>query len=376
VMSGLIPSSARVASFMFYAAIVLALSLPARAQTTVRLKPDVQVQAEALARPIRLEQVAAIEGPDADALGAIIVRDREPAGTKAAKPGALWTTLDGPAVRSRLLASPGVNAARVTFSGGKCEIRVLGAARAVTPASTKVAAIDSPSADDGTVRAAIRDRIASSLQVPIDQLRLVFDAGDEELLTLPVRVQGVDRAVEVRVIGTGDRIPISIAIYDGDRLERQSTIRVATEVKRERLRAKSALRRGHVLAESDLEREVAWTPAGSKPVEAGAAVGMVAKGAIAAGRVIEAGDLESPRVVRKGEIVQIDCVSGTLVLKTKARAMSDGVIGDFIKFTALSDKKQIFEARLAAPGRAVVVAGDASQREADETASALDVAQR
>lgn len=374
MMSGLIPPSARVASFMFYAAIVLALSLPARAQTTVRLKPDVQVQAEALARPIRLEQVAAIEGPDADALGAIIVRDREPAG--AAKPGALWTTLDGPAVRSRLLASPGVNAARVTFSGGKCEIRVLGAARGVTPASTKVAAIDSPSADDGTVRAAIRDKIASLLQVPIDQLRLVFDAGDEELLTLPVRVQGVDRAVEVRVIGTGDRIPISIAIYDGDRLERQSTIRVVTEVKRERLRAKSALRRGHVLAESDLEREVAWAPAGTKPVEAGAAIGMVAKGAIAAGRVIEAGDLESPRVVRKGEIVQIDCVSGTLVLKTKARAMSDGVIGDFIKFTALSDKKQIFEARLAAPGRAVVVAGDASQREADETASALDVPQR
>ena len=110
MMSGLIPSFARVAVTLISTLTVLAASSAAIAQTTVRLKPNVQVQAEALGRPIRLEQVAAIEGPDADALGAIIVRDRDPAGTKAVKPGALWTTLDGQAVRSRLLASPGVNA--------------------------------------------------------------------------------------------------------------------------------------------------------------------------------------------------------------------------------------------------------------------------
>jgi len=62
--------------------------------------------------------------------------------------------------------------------------------------------------------------------------------------------------------------------------------------------------------------------------------------------------------VAKGDIVAIRCISGTVVLSTRARAMATGRDGELVQFQAL-DSKRTFFARMDGKGHATVVAGDA-----------------
>ena len=93
---------------------------------------------------------------------------------------------------------------------------------------------------------------------------------------------------------------------------------------------------------------------------------VVRAGKIAAGQLIQDSDLTPAVVVRKGEMVSVSCVAGSVVLKTLARATSDARKGDVIKFESSEraekgkkDAKREFLARVAGPGRAVTTTATA-----------------
>jgi len=66
-----------------------------------------------------------------------------------------------------------------------------------------------------------------------------------------------------------------------------------------------------------------------------------------------ADDVAPATTVSKGDIVMIRCVSGSVALTTRGRAMADGCDGDIVEFQAL-DSKRVFRARMSGRGCAVI----------------------
>jgi flagella basal body P-ring formation protein FlgA len=74
-------------------------------------------------------------------------------------------------------------------------------------------------------------------------------------------------------------------------------------------------------------------------------------------------------VIRRGEMVSVDCLSGRVVLRATARALSAGVEGQIIEFK-VPGADRTFTARVAGPGRAVAMANATSSA----SESAVDTA--
>ncbi|HHN77047.1 MAG TPA: flagellar basal body P-ring formation protein FlgA [Phycisphaerales bacterium] len=87
---------------------------------------------------------------------------------------------------------------------------------------------------------------------------------------------------------------------------------------------------------------------------AGDVIGKVTSRRLEPGSVIEAGDIEPPLIVRRGEIVSLHCVAGAVMLRCAARALESGHEGDVIRLELLTSKEKV-TARMSGRGRAVMV---------------------
>jgi flagella basal body P-ring formation protein FlgA len=74
---------------------------------------------------------------------------------------------------------------------------------------------------------------------------------------------------------------------------------------------------------------------------------------IQAGRVLAWRDLAKRALVRKGQIIEVSAVDGTLTITTKALAMENGAAGDVIKVRNMTSKKD-FTAYVVAEAQAQV----------------------
>jgi flagella basal body P-ring formation protein FlgA len=76
-------------------------------------------------------------------------------------------------------------------------------------------------------------------------------------------------------------------------------------------------------------------------VDAAAAVGMQVKRSLPAGRPLRAADLALPVLVTRGELIELRVVSGGVTLRTAARALTEGALGDVIQTEAVQSKKRM-----------------------------------
>lgn len=337
-------------------ALVLGCTAAARAQDEVTLRGAAEVDGS---RPVLLADVADLRGPAAEALASVVLLDKWPAGDTS------WTTLEFAAVKAAINASPRVNWGRLSLNGSSCVVRRGGEAAKAGPAADQAAAATRDEAVAGTSGTRVRDlipaRIAQLLGLEESSLRLEYEDSAAELLSTPVE----GRQVEITPSGMADRVPLSVRVYEKDRIAASGSVRVGVTVKREVLVARTALKRGDAVMLKDAAIETRWigptTPAAG--VEAFGSV--VRAGKIAPGQLIQDSDLTPAVVVKKGEMVSVSCVAGSVVLKTLARATSDARKGDVIKFESAEkgkDKKDVkreFLARVAGPGRAVTATASA-----------------
>ncbi len=333
-------------------------------QNTVAMRSSVRLPRDSAERALVLHQIAEVIGPEAERLGSIVVESL-PVRASRAIAGGRELELSAEAVRRTVFETPGVNPGRVSFSGGSCRIvfRDEVARESVAAMGSASGAKASP-VDDGTptVRSVIRGVVAARAGVPEVDVRVEFLPEDESALSIRQREGGEAggavrvRTIEAKVIGWGDRVPIAVTVYEKDRVIAQETVRVGVSIRRAVAIATRDLRRGNVINDSDVAREERWMDAGDEPAEVGATIGWGVRSRVAAGRVVMRGDLEPPIAVKKGELVRIDCVSGSLIVKTKGRAMASGKVGEVIRFSSPKDKTQVFEARLSGRGAAVLVA--------------------
>ena len=262
-----------------------------------------------------------------------------------------------------------VNWGRTSLRGSSCALTIgsddAGTAKASLPAKntpkvglgqTTPQVVD-VGGDNGaaTVRQAVSGRLLDLYNVDAASLRLAFDAADEEFLSRRIGESRVD----VQPNGTGGsvRTPVSIVIYEGDRIAATRTIAVQALINRPVVTARGPIARGQSIGPDDVEIGRQWMGPNAKPaVGPDAAIGQISAKAIQAGATLTAGDVTAPVVCKRGDIVWVHALAGPLTVKAKCRAQGQARDGELVQLK-MDGGDRVFSARMSGPGRAVMLAG-------------------
>jgi flagella basal body P-ring formation protein FlgA len=295
-----------------------------------------------------LADVAKLSGASAEALGDTVI-------VPASQIGAGWTSVDLERVRAALEARGGVAWGLLSLRGSACAVGVAGAeGRWATEAGPRPRIV--PTAAElgtGTVKGFIGAKIAAALGVEPSGLRLSFDPGDEDLLSMTT----AGRTVEARITGASDRIPVRVAVFEGERLLGGRAVGVGALVQRSIAVATRPIRRGEVLDAGDLSTEDRWVGPSQGGVRAEDAVGAVAKAPLDAGQVVTTNDVESPVVIKRGDLVTVTSICGGVLVRATARARSGAKEGEMVVLeTTEPDRKRrrAFTARAFGRGQAII----------------------
>ncbi|HYE63040.1 MAG TPA: flagellar basal body P-ring formation chaperone FlgA [Phycisphaerales bacterium] len=324
----------------FVTVCVLAAAARGQEASSVALRTLVRVQAGA---PVTLGDVAELRGEAAGLSAVGVVASGE------LKTGSLRVELSR--VRELVEQNGREMIGRTSFSGSACVVRVATGTPGAMPVIEAAAPVEKKDAPKGeTVRDHVRARIAQACGVDAADLRLNFEDG-AEVLDMPT----AGRTVAVSPAAMGDKMPLTVRVYRADVLVAQQVVRVGVTVRRTVLVSSTPLSRGSAVNSESLEEQEQWLAPSVAPATRSQVVGSVARARVEAGKVILAKDVEAPVVVQRGDLVSIDCVSGTVVVSTTARAKEAGREGDVIQFQSMNSKKT-FDARVNGPGKAVLVA--------------------
>lgn len=331
-------------------ALLLAGAHPAPAQDrgSITIRPVARV---ASTDPVTLADIASLDGPGAEALGGVVVLDAAEAA---------WRTLELGDIRAAIDAQADPVWGHLVLAGSACRVRATAPLAAIEPAPMSGEGVEAIPADPTIVRAFIERRLALALSCEPDDLRLEFDARDEDLL----RTSAIGRTVDVQPTGFSARMPLRVEIFEGDRLIDSRALRVGVLVRREVLVTPVALSRGEVLRPDDLIREQRWLEPDVRPIAEPA--DLIVRARIAPGQVIEAKHVELPLLARRGQTITAHSVDGAVSLQIPARALEEGRAGDVVRCETIGppsaarrggSARQIL-VRLAAPGIGVVVTQD------------------
>jgi flagella basal body P-ring formation protein FlgA len=157
-------------------------------------------------------------------------------------------------------------------------------------------------------------------------------------------------------------VPVVIQRYDG--LAVAETHRLAAEVSR-RTRALVATRtisRGHAFTGGDVELREVYLDEASPQVltDPSKALGRIAAALLREGSIVTVDHLRSPYVVRRGELITIRAIVGSVMLKTMARASADASVGDVIEVRHPVTRQRL-QVRITGRREAVTVGSAASQ---------------
>ncbi len=92
-----------------------------------------------------------------------------------------------------------------------------------------------------------------------------------------------------------------------------------------------AIGRGELLAAGDFESQPRSPGLATGALAPRDAAGREAVRNLSAGAVVRAGDVVTPRLVRRGEPVTVNLRSGGLTIATSARALGSGGMGDLVR---------------------------------------------
>jgi len=150
------------------------------------------------------------------------------------------------------------------------------------------------------------------------------------------------------------RVSFNVRVLRGGRVVRTVITTARVRVLRTVVRALRRLGMGEVIGEGDVEsarveaRDVPATAARGT----GEVVGMAARRPITAGRVIRTDYLERPRMVRKGQRVLVLATVGPIMVRSRAIALSDGLLDGEVK--ARTTGGRVISGEVTGPGEITV----------------------
>lgn len=339
-------------------AVVLAFAAAStHAQTTVALRTSARLADGA--QEVRLSDIADLSGPEADALGAVVVVPAPETGRDG------WLTVRISDVRAALGRVADINWGKVSLRGGDCTLRVRDpvapAARTSTPVDRKGPDSKPQPVDMGgpaTIRTTLAARLASAYGVTIDRLRLGFEPADDAVLDSLIAGRTID--IDPGASPGSARVPVTVGVYDGDRLVLSQTVQVDVRVNRPTVLAAATVERGRVIDADDVSVVEQWTSPSLTPAPSrDEVVGSVAQNRLAAGQPIGSDDVAPPVACKRGDMVFVHCLSGSVIVKMKARALAQARDGECVQLK-VEGSDEPFTARMCGKGRAVLVATPAA----------------
>lgn len=318
--------------------------------STIRLLPNARVNA---GEPVLLEEIAQLEGAEALRLAAVVVTE-----DPAVAVGASTFLIERGEVRAKLQAA-GAKWAELALTGSGCRVMpinmdALGSRPITKPEIERTPAGEAWRAPDraGTMLAAVGLQLASIMDVRPEDLRVFPALGDAELLATEV----AGRHVQIRPLGSGERIPLSIAVFDDGGVALEDSIRVTVRVRREVTIATDDIGRGRVIGRGDVETRPEWVSPDVAPIPTAEIVGGETARTVRAGEVIDDGALVSPIAIERGDRVSVRCVTRGIVVRSEAHAMEDGRVGELIRLRPIGADRRApgFDAKVEGPGRAIV----------------------
>ncbi len=334
---------------VFLAALALA-GLAARsagAQTTISL--NLSARFESADARVTLADIARVGGSDAERWRGMVVLERVDA------QGAVSL----PEVRTKL-ASAGANFGTLVLRGSSCRIELASASpppAAPRPERTRngpdyrVIDLSAPP----TLRTAIARRLAAMHGVANESIQIAFDAKDALVLDTPHSAQQVVQVHPAASV-VSSRVPLRISVFAGDKAVADHRLTADILVLREVLVAAKTIERREEIADADVRTEARWVSPGSVSPPRAAIVGSCARAKIKDGATLSGAEVETPIVIKRGDAVYVQCLSGSIVVQARARALGPGREGETIAFQ-MEGAEESFTARVAGAGRAVMLAG-------------------
>lgn len=335
--------------------VLIAIAAPALADE-IRLRAEAKIAGDR----VTLGDVADVSGAQASILSPLVLADFAGKGSE--------ITLSVDQVRDRLVEER-VNLGRVTLTGPmRCRVSRESAAAqqpvapaVIEPATTPVLTnpkdavmLNSPQ----TLRDVVIETIVKLSGFDRDDLRIQFADRDAKLLTTAIAGQRFE--IEPGSATGLGRVPLVVRKWNGEKLV--DVGRLSADVSRRVLALVTvkAVSRGQAFTRDDVEvREVYLQDGKAEPLtEPEQIAGRESIAQLKAGSVVLASNVRSPVIVRRNELITVQCVAGALVIRMQARAMEDGVLDETIRLK--TDKSpEAFSAKVTGVRQAIVVTGEA-----------------
>lgn len=143
---------------------------------------------------------------------------------------------------------------------------------------------------------------------------------------------------------------ISLMTRVNDQIVSNQSIRVELEAVAEIAVSKESLRRGTLLTEEHIEMRYQDISRLAEPIfDPADAVGKVVKRSLRLGEPLQAQQVESPPMVKRGERVVIEVQQTGLTLSAVGEARQDGRVGESIKVMNVGSSREVIS-RVIAPG--------------------------
>lgn len=312
--------------------IAMALVLAPAASTSamrIRLKQKVTVPGP----EVTLREVARVDGPDDLGLGDLVVAHFDP--------DQVSLLIALPRLRQDL-SEHDVNWARLSLGGyAKCHVeRVLlattgpdsvasiCAARALAN-PTHVIELDSPE----TLRDHLIKWTEERTGVSRDELSIHVTGMDSDVLATKTARHDRFEFEPASRSATLGRIPIAVRQYRAGQDIRTYRLIANVARSREAVVLTQGLSKGREIRDGDFEIQTVYVDHdGPPPLSCSEqVVGRMAASLLRSGAVLYPKNVRSKRLVRRGDVVDVRCLVGGLVVRTVARAMLDGSEGELIE---------------------------------------------
>jgi len=304
------------------AAIVMAFGIAARADS-VRLYDQAGVDTPV----VTLKHVAELTGDAALAHGDMVL--------VTLKEGRSEHTITLNMIE-KALDEAGVNWGRVSLRGfNACKVTHLVEPESLAPEVGRAVAanIETPIGlhTTLTLRGMVEQYIHDSATLSQGELRIEFSDRDAKKLDLPI----FGRSIEIEPVGinTLGRVPLMIRLYDEQRVAQ--TMQVSAKVQHVLLAvvADIPVARGEVFSRNHLKvRECIVDDDAILPVtDPGTIIGQESATSLRVGEMVSINKVKSPLMVKRGDLVNVRCFVGGLVVRTADYAAQNGSLNDVIR---------------------------------------------
>jgi flagella basal body P-ring formation protein FlgA len=332
-------------------AVVACLGQSALGQGTIELRSTARLKP---AQTLTLSSIADLSGPDAlrwaDLDLSSLTNKARAATNESDAPAEIdWQTITIDQVRGELERQQGIHWGRLSLRGSACNVGIAHPQTDIKPSAAPVPSIK-PAVEGPRLQELAEARIAQLVGMDPQDVRIEFAPQDADLLAMGTG----GRLVEIQPMGKSDRMALSVRMFELDRVVASGSIRAKVTVRRDVLVLREPIARGVGLTNDNTTIESRWIGPTEIPADPVETIGKVAKGKLKAGQMLIPQDVEPIIAAKKGDQVNVDCISGSIILRRTMRALETGREGDTIALAG-SNGKMTAQARLSGPGRAVLI---------------------